>query len=128
MVSLAFVAMLQHGIRVEWLSGLDFYGDCRDRIESGDPESKAIRHYANPAVLAVSDPLPPTGQLTVFQRSMLFRVVDRRYSQMRPTWVTLNVASRNEAMERIGANIIDRLTHEALVVHCDWPSYRRARC
>ena len=64
MASLAFVAMLKHGIRVEWLSGLDFYGDCRDRIESGDPESKAIRHHANPGVLAISDPLAAVGRVT----------------------------------------------------------------
>jgi DNA replication protein DnaC len=79
-----------------------------------------------PNVLAISDPTPPLGELSDYQRSMLFRVVDRRYRDLRPTWVTINAADSAEAERKIAPNIIDRLAHGALVLRCNWPSYRRA--
>lgn len=56
---------------------------------------------------------------------MLFDLVDARYSRRKPAWVTLNCASRTEAEERIGVQVVDRLAHDALVVTCNWPSYRK---
>jgi DNA replication protein DnaC len=112
------------GLSCEWLNGLDFFGDMRDRIDAESPESKVIRDLAAPDILAISDPLPPWGPLTNFQAQTLFRVIDRRYRHEKPIWVTINVSGSDEASERIGNAAVDRLKERALTIHCNWPSYR----
>lgn len=111
-------------IGVEWTDGADLYGAMRDRISSDDDESEFLRRFTAPQVLAISDPLPPMGAVTDFQRILLFRVIDRRYRDVRPTWMTLNVKDRREAESRLSPNIIDRLGEGALVLSCNWPSWR----
>lgn len=125
-------ALMSHAIRhadltVKWVNGMDLLGDIRDRIQTGEQESALIRSLANPDILAISDPLPPFGSLTEFQATMLFRVIDARYSRRKPLWVTVNVANRAEFEERMGAQLVDRLIDGALVVFCNWPSYREVR-
>lgn len=125
LVSAARLAIRDHGVRVVWRNGADLFGDMRDRIGSDASERELLVKLVSPDVLYLSDPLPPYGSLTEFQAATLFRAVDRRYSLGKPTWVSLNVASRKEAAERMGPQIVDRLTDGALVLHCDWPSYRQ---
>lgn len=115
------------GKSVMWINGLDFFGEVRDKIDSDTPESAIIKKLAAPDVLAISDPLPPWGPLTPFQSQTLFRVIDRRYRQEKPTWVTINVSDSAEASERIGAALIDRLRQRSLAVHCNWPSFRKKK-
>jgi hypothetical protein len=43
----------------------------------------------------------------------------------RPTWVTINTKGRAEAIGRMGAQIVDRLSHDAVVCFCNWESYRQ---
>jgi len=117
-------AACRGGRTVRWLNGLDFFGDMRDRMDNDSPESQIISQLSNPDILAISDPLPPWGPLTAFQAQTLFRVIDRRYRQEKPIWVTVNVADGAEASERIGAAVVDRLRQRALSIHCNWPSYR----
>jgi hypothetical protein len=52
--------------------------------------------------------------------------VDYRYSHRKPIWLTLNVADGAEAELRMGAQTVDRLRDGALVLFCNWPSYRKA--
>jgi DNA replication protein DnaC len=111
---------------VEWRDAQSLYGSFRDAIGADKPEAAIIDGMTRPNVLAISDPTPPLGELSDYQRSMLFRVVDRRYRDLRPTWVTINAADSAEAERKIAPNIIDRLAHGALVLRCNWPSYRRA--
>jgi len=119
-------AIMRHGFSANWVNGADLYGDFRDRIgREHKTEELLVQSLSTPRLLQISDPLPPTGCLTDFQASMLFRIVDGRYSHCRPTIVTCNVASKDEAADRMGAQIVDRLTHGSLVLWCDWPSYRK---
>lgn len=79
-------------------------------------------------MLAISDPTPPLGEVrSDWQRSLLFRIVDRRYRDLKPTWVTINAASAEEAEKRLTPNIIDRLSHDAVIVRCNWKSFRTGR-
>ena len=120
-------ATILSGFSVLWQNGMDLWGDVRDRMDSGDSERALVRRLVAPDVLYLSDPVPPMGKLTEFQAAMLFRVLDGRYSRRRPTWVTLNVASGQEADERMGPQNGDRLRDGALVISCNWGSYRRVR-
>jgi DNA replication protein DnaC len=115
------------GFHVAWRNGMDLFGEFRDRIGDERTEGSLIDSLIRPDVLGLSDPLPPFGELTTFQSAMLFRVIDGRYSARRPTWVTINVASAAEAEKRIGVQTIQRLEDNAVVVLCNWESYRKPR-
>lgn len=110
---------------VEWCDAQTLYGKFRDAIGADKSESSVMDELTRAGVLAISDPTPPLGELSEYQRSMLFRIVDRRYRDLRPTWVTINAADSKEAEQKIAPNIVDRLAHGALVLRCNWPSYRR---
>ena len=75
-------------------------------------------------VLYVSDLVPPTGALNERQQAELFRIVDYRYSNLKSIFLTLNVAKAQEAEGRLGAQSVDRLRDNALVIHCNWASKR----
>jgi len=122
--ALAKAAILQHGRHITWQRGSRFFLEARAAMGSG--EADLLDRYARVGILYLSDPLPPIGPLTAHQAAMLYEVVDERYRQRRPSWVSLNVASRGEAENRLGVQIIDRLAAGALTAHFDWPSYRRS--
>jgi DNA replication protein DnaC len=115
------------GQRVVWQNGMDLFGDIRDAMDGGEAERALVHRLVSPDVLYLSDPLPPVGNLSEFQASMLFRILDGRYSRRRPLWVTVNVASGSELDVRMGPQNGDRIRDGATAIHCDWPSYRRAR-
>lgn len=114
------------GIDVAWTDGMQLFAAARDNIDSNKTEASWLAAYTKPTLLAISDPVPPLGTVKEgFQLATLFSIVDRRYRDMRPTLMTLNVNDRDEAEKRMAPNIVDRLAHGALVLRCDWPSYRR---
>lgn len=121
------IAVLMHGWDVAWIDGQHLFGTMRDRISSESTEMDFIRQYTAPKLLLVSDPLPqdPTKAISDYQQSVLWRIVDRRYRDLKSTWVTLNVADVNEASKRLGPQLADRLTDGALCLHCNWPTYRK---
>ena len=113
------------GVTVSWRNGRDIFGAFRDAMDNDTSERSLFRELEAPEVLVLSDPIPPFGRLTEYQGDVLFRLVDSRYRQLKPTWATLNVCGGDEADNRIGAQIADRLRHDALAIFCDWPSYRK---
>jgi DNA replication protein DnaC len=116
------------GIDVAWRNGRDLAGQFRDAIKNNEiTEAELLSDLESPEVLILSDPVPPTGRLTEYQGDVMFRLVDARYRELKPTWATLNVAGGSEADDRLGSQIVDRLRHDALALFCDWPSYRTAR-
>jgi len=118
-------AAIFHGFEASWISGLDLFGEMRDLIGTGRAEGELIARLARPEVLVLSDPIPPDGPLTDFQKNLLFRIIDRRYRDLSPTLVSINVATRAEAEDRMGASAVDRLRDGALCRFCNWPSHRR---
>lgn len=121
-------AAIADGWSVAWRDGQELYGECRDAIDREGSEAKFFSQFTQPSVFAISDPTPPLGDVkSDWQLATLFRIIDRRYRELKPTWVTINAASAEEAQKRIAPNIIDRLTHGALVLRCNWKSYRSGR-
>lgn len=125
-MAVARVAILA-GKYVLWQNGMDLFGDIRDSMDKGDSERSLVKRMVNPDVLYLSDPLPPIGNLTEFQSSMLFRILDGRYSRRKPTWVTVNVSSGNDLDLRMGAQNGDRLRDGAIAIFCDWPTHRKTK-
>lgn len=125
------VAVLREAIRaglsVDWRNGMDLFGDLRDGIETGDAEGARLRALCEADILALSDPVPPWGPLTQFQAAFLFRLLDRRYRDRKPVYVTANFADGKDAADRLGSQLADRIKDGAVALHCDWPSYRMAK-
>ena len=127
LLSAEMLETVRRGFSVAWFNGQDLYRQFRDASTNEASEKQIVDRLTKPAVLALSHPIRPSGDVTPFQRSMHFRVIDRRYRDRRPTWITANVAVRPEADARFGVQLIDRLTDESLSQPCNWPSYRAAR-
>lgn len=122
--SLAIVAASQ-AFTIKWLNGQEWFGRIRDAMDTSETESSIIGEAARNDILVFSDPLPPVGDLSQHQATMLYRAIEARYSRGKITITTINVADDNEADRRMGAATWDRLCHGAWKIHCRWPSYRK---
>jgi len=109
---------------LRWTSGPRLFSKLYDRMKSGG-EGELIDWLARAPILALSDPVCPDGRLTDWQQTKVYDLIDRRYSNSRATWVTLNADNREDAERRIGRATIDRLREGALSLACNWPSHRR---
>lgn len=123
--SLARSLLEQQSKSVLWINGQTWFGQLRDNMDREKSEASAVAQLATPWLLVISDPLPPAGALTQYQSTMLYRVIDARYSRGLATICTVNVRDDAEADERLGAATWDRLCHGAWKLHCNWESYRK---
>jgi DNA replication protein DnaC len=117
---------VEAGLRCRWADGMRLYAKVREAIGRNESEGGIIKPLIETEVLGLSDPIPPRGgSLTPFQAEFLFRLVDARYRSGRPTFVTANFCGREDAEARMGSQVLDRLKDRGLVLHCNWPSYRK---
>jgi DNA replication protein DnaC len=124
LVALSRVAY-RAGYTVAWANGQDLFSALRDAMDEGTTEKRTLRDFTNGDIQYISDPLPPVGDAGKWQQETLFRIIDRCYSNLRPVWVTLNVKDKQEAQQRLGVQTTDRLMHGALIIPCNWESYRK---
>lgn len=110
---------------VRWVNGQQWFGDIRDAMDTDRTEEALIGRLGWSDLTVISDPLPPVGQLTQHQATMLYRAVHARYEAGKATIVTVNVGDDSEADSRLGAPTWDRLCDGAWKVQCNWPSYRK---
>jgi DNA replication protein DnaC len=125
--ALCRIAIWRFGKRVRWVDGMRLFADLRDSFDNNKTsEASLVDGYAKCDVLAISDPLPPMGDMRDYMTSLLFRIIDTRYSAMLPTIITANV-TKDDSDKRFGAPIVDRLRHSSLTLNCNWESYRKQR-
>jgi DNA replication protein DnaC len=122
--ALAFWAILRHGFEVLWENGGDLYQRARERIHDDTSERRFLEMYVKRRILMISDPIPPKGDTSPYATELVQRIVDRRYRDLKSTWVTLNVKDGQEAEERLASPLIDRFRHKSLCCKCNWQSYR----
>lgn len=126
LMALARPAILKHGFTVAWIDGAAFFSQLRDRIGEGLSERGVIRPLIEADILILSDPVPASGTLSDFQRDRLFDVIDKRAAAGKPTWVSCNFATGDEASAVLSPQLHGRLKHKALVLGFSWPSWRQA--
>ena len=116
-----------HDFKVQWLNGMDLFARLRGAMDPDayDTEESIFHELRKPRILWISDPAPPTGSLTEYQQSFLFRLLDYRYSHLLTTWVCCNVTSGADLDARIGAQNGDRLRHGAHAIFTNWESFRK---
>ena len=111
--------------RVGFCTGPSLFAEIRHSMNGGCEQS-VIEKFTRPSVLVLSDPaLTGSAEHTSFQRDVLFRSVDRRVTEMRPTVVTINAKNDDTMMAVLGEQIAGRLLDGAIVLDCMWPSYRK---
>lgn len=120
-------ACLQHGHSAKYLNGVEWFIALRDAMGNDKKsEGDVVRESLSHDWVILSDPLPPGNEpLTAYQSSMLYRLVEARSAQHKPTIVTINVKDGDEATRRLGGATWDRLKHRAWVFACNWPSFRK---
>lgn len=116
------------GFEVHWENGLDWFGRVRDDLARTE---KHIETLVRPTVLAISDPVPPAtksgkadGDLTAWRIELLQRVVDARYRQLRPVWMTINATGIEGLRNLLSVPLADRLLHGAVGVQLVGKSVR----
>jgi DNA replication protein DnaC len=116
------------GCLCRYTNGRELFARFRATMgdDAAENERKLVDDFAAPAVLAISDPTPPGSDMTAWQHDVLYRIVDRRYSLMRSTWITANL-TRETADAALTEPVWDRLQQGAEVFVCDWGSYRERK-
>ena len=112
------------GMTVRWVFGVDLFREMRDAIGTGSSEREVIASLVRPDILILSDPAPPDASVTDHQRSTLLSVLDQRYRKCKPTWSTINATNRDEAIDRLGGQSVDRLWTDASQIFVNAPSHR----
>lgn len=124
-VATAYEAILRLGLTVDWINGLELYADIRRLIRRDGDEREYLRRFLKPSILILSDPLPPKGDPSQYNVDVLMRIVDQRYRDMKPIWLTMNVADGSEAESRLATSVVDRVRDGSLCLECNWPTDRR---
>jgi len=109
---------------VVFRDGLTLYSEFKSAFDEVGSQDAIVSKYVMPKLFAVSDPVPPSGPLSNFDQQLIMRIIDGRYRECRPLAVTINCATRAEMATRLGAQSTDRLFDCAIVVVCNWPSFR----
>jgi DNA replication protein DnaC len=120
-------AAAQSGRSVGWVNGQEVYSRFRDAMDSKQSEESLMAQFVAPQVLGISDPIPPVvdpHKPAAWRTELLFRVLDARYRDCKPTWATLNAQSPADAEGKLSEPVFDRLKDGAVLVPCFWPSYR----
>lgn len=126
LVALAYLAApLVNDIQL--VRGCDLFANSRDRFDSQQTEKALLSEYAKPNILILSDPTPPRGVLSEFQATTLYRILDRRYRDLKPTWVSVNASDYADAERKLSGPTADRLRDGALVCHLNWASFRKSQ-
>lgn len=120
-------AVLNRGVGGAWCDGQAFFAAVREAYSREETEASLVRFAGRVGLLCMSDPLPTIGPLTPHQMNVMGLVLDSRYRNNRPLIVTVNVATRAELYDRLGDRGADRLCGDAVIVLCNWQSYRQAK-
>lgn len=118
------------GFDCQWVNGQEIFSSFRDNMDSGERESTLMSRFVTPHVLGISDPIPPLldpNKPNAWRAELLYRVLDARYRDCKPTWVTLNAKSPEDADAKLSEPVFDRLQDKAEFIACFWPSYRERK-
>ena len=127
LLAAAMRAAVMRGLFVRWRDGTSLQGKLRSLIQSKsaeETEDTISNSLCNCDILAISDPIGPSLEGRPFYLEWLYRIVDFRYSQMKPIWITINARSQADIEKMLTPQITDRLLSGAMSIPFDWESYR----
>lgn len=83
-----------------------------------------VKKYAAPDILAISDILLPSGNLSGYHKDALYQIINERYKNLKPTWLTANAHNKEQMDAALSPQVVSRLAHGALTINCEWPDWR----
>ena len=110
--------------KVKHYRGCNLSAELREGSRSGESE-KIIKACINADVLSISDPIPPKGDFSEFIMQSLLRIIDNRYANMKPTYMTVNLVDKEQMAKVMGNEMADRILDRSRVIRCNWESYRK---
>jgi DNA replication protein DnaC len=127
MAAFMYKAIALHGYACRWINGRAWFALAKDKIIKEDkPERAMLKAEASPQILTIADPIPLSGAaISNWNLDLLYQVIDERYRARRPTCVTINLQSEAAIRDALSGPVADRLLHNATLLRCSWPSYRR---
>lgn len=129
LAALLKIALYRHRLTVRWFDGGELFDAFYVALKADDGAElvKLHKELHRPQILAISDPQPPSGNLSESQVRRFRDLVDARYRRGLATWLTTNVDSAKMAAGIFTRPVWERLRESAAVIECDWPSYRESR-
>jgi DNA replication protein DnaC len=126
LAALLKLAIQKHFLSVAFYDAGELFDEFYFAIKSDDEAklSRLQKQLREVRVLAISDPQPPAGDLSDPQIRRLRDLVDRRYRNGLPTWITTNVQDKAIAEKLFTEPVMQRLKEGAGIFFCDWPNYR----
>ena len=112
----------RYGGQARYASLLDIVGDVKYAWAIRQPDDMALCRYIDADLLVIDEVSARYG--TDAESLLLYRIVNKRYEQVKPTILISNLTS-DETREAIGAPTLDRLREGGGVrLVFDWPSFR----
>lgn len=115
--------LVKQGATIEWMNARQLAAQLRNAISAKESDDD-VKLAIGAEVLLLSDVVPPFGVISDYQADTLYRIFESRCAHRRVSIVTLNIGSDEEADNRLGAPIWDRIKHRSWVLECAWPSFR----
>jgi DNA replication protein DnaC len=125
MIASAYVALWKFSVKVKWVNVSTLVEETRDLFKAERLQKNLIETYSRVPILAMSDLTPQKGETSPFLTDVILRIIDIRYRNLRPTWVTMNARDGDEARQVLADPIVDRLRHNSLCLPCQWTSARK---
>lgn len=126
MYCLLMKAIFVHGYRVQWFDGSALFGKLRHAAVAGSIEQK-IEQLQSVDILAISDPLFISDELTPFLIEQWGRIVDYRYRHCLPIWLTVNAKDRSVFKKHFSNRTAGRLLQNARSVLFNETDYRERK-
>lgn len=122
---------IRHGKRAQIIRASDIHSQVRATWSkyADTTEHELMGSWINQDLLVIDELGEADGAVNadtaITNRERISRIIDGRYSRNLPTIITSNL-ERDELIERLGDRAWDRLSQKAVMIACNWGSFRRA--
>ena len=115
--------ILNNGYTVKYMTMYDAVGKFKETFNNRDiSEESVLKVFADPDLLIIDE--AGVGFGSTSEEIFMYRMINRRYEQMKPTMVCANLTIE-EFSDKIGERVLDRLMEGGgPVLVFDWDSYR----
>lgn len=114
------------------VTGMDLWRRFRSTMNTSDgpTESEVMDQFHRPKILYISDPFSSKRNsevvpLTDYRNEIFFSLLDWRIEHGKPTFLSVNVKSKEQFIDACNDRIVDRAQFNALTCFFNWPSYRK---
>jgi DNA replication protein DnaC len=127
--NIMFQALAKSGYSVHYEPSLRFLRKLQDKNYACDADLQVALDYYKRIQFLVIDEVTEgyggkDGQLSGWEKQMLFTVIDMRYHEKLCTAIISN-RNKEEIIERIGERTSDRLSENGITLAFTWESYRK---